>query len=75
MSTVTVSVDGMTERKRGRPAGQGTRPIRIAEPLAKVLDQMASDKFMSATMEANRLIREGLEREGRWPPQPPKGRK
>lgn len=48
--------------------------MRISEPLAVVLDELADRNLTTPPAEANRLIREGLERLGLWPPKDPPGR-
>lgn len=49
--------------------------MRIRERLAEILDGLAERNATSAPEEANRLIREGLEKLNLWPPPPKPGRK
>lgn len=44
------------------------RMMRINKAIAAQLDSLAKRNATSAAQEANRLIREGLERLGLWPP-------
>lgn len=60
--------DGMADRKNDRH--KPSRMMRIAERLAEVLDELAERNATTAPAEANRLIREGLEKLGMWPPPP-----
>jgi hypothetical protein len=46
------------------------KTIRIPERIARAVEQLARDRDSNLTHEAVALIREGLERLGRWPPPP-----
>jgi hypothetical protein len=64
------TLDTMKDQRKGdrhRPS----RMMRISERLAEVLDDLGERNATSAPSEANRLIREGLERAGLWPPPDP----
>jgi hypothetical protein len=55
------------------PRPQRYRPhkqIRIPEAVARELKRLARDRSSNMTAQAVELIREGLERLGRWPPPP-----
>jgi hypothetical protein len=58
--------------KRGRPPKKGGqqpgRPIRIRFPLAGAADKAATAKAETTGELVNRYVREGLERDGFWPP-------
>jgi hypothetical protein len=47
------------------------RTIRIPEPLARQLQRLATTRVSTMTNEAVTMIREALEKLGRWPPRPP----
>ena len=55
---------GRKKADRHKPS----RHIRVTERLARQLDVLADRNATSAPVEANRLIREGLEQLGLWPP-------
>jgi predicted transcriptional regulator len=57
-------------RKRRSPTADRHKParlIRVKPPLAEQLDVLAERNTTSTTAEANRAIRELLEREKLWP--------
>lgn len=63
-------------RKQTQPAGPPARKrdrhlparqVRIREEFAAILEQLGERNLSGITEEANRLIRQGLEREGLWP--------
>lgn len=58
-------------RKRSLDRHAENWPVRIPIAIANVLDELGKRNATSAATEARRLIREGLEREGLWPPKTP----
>lgn len=48
--------------------------IGIPERLILVIDQLVADRLTDRTTEVVRLVREGLESLGMWPPKPDKGK-
>ncbi len=47
-----------------------SRHVRVHHALAEALDRLATRNATTAPQEANRAIRELLEKEGLWPPKP-----
>jgi hypothetical protein len=73
MGAPAATIDGMADARKGdrhRPS----RMMRISERMAEILDKLAERNDTSAAAEANRLIREGLERLNLWPPPDPPAR-
>jgi hypothetical protein len=62
----------MTAPKK-KPRYKPHRTIRVPEAIALELEKLADERASKMTVEALILIREGLERLGRWPP-PKKGK-
>jgi rRNA-processing protein FCF1 len=60
----------MPAQKR-RPRYKPHRTIRIPEAVAAELEKLAEERASKMTTEAVMIIREYLERLGRWPPKPP----
>ena len=62
-----------TPKRKGRPAGRTKffRSMRMPQRFAEVLDVLAKQHETTWPLEAKRLIREGLERAGLWPPPEP----
>lgn len=64
----------MAKRKRGRPPRppgtepQRGRPVRIKPALDAQVQKLADRNASTVPIEVNRLVREGLVREGLWPP-------
>jgi hypothetical protein len=74
VDTKAATLDRMGDTRKG-DRHKPSRMMRISERLAELLDGLAERNVSSAPAEANRLIREGLERMGLWPPPDTKGRK
>jgi hypothetical protein len=51
-----------------RPRYKPHRTIRVPEALALELEKLADERLSKINVEAVALLREGLERLGRWPP-------
>ena len=61
-----LTLERMSKTKKSTDRHKPSRTMRIKTRLAKVLDELALDNETSAAEEANRLIREGLIKEGLW---------
>jgi len=78
MSSLLPQTVGMSDtnnpRRRGRPAAKSRhKPAwqpRVHHDIAEQLQQLAERNRTDRTTEAERLLREGLEAVGLWPPPP-----
>jgi len=55
-------------KKQGGDRHKPSRQVRVNPKLAAALDKLAARNATTAPIEANRAIRELLERESLWPP-------
>lgn len=62
MHNATMSNERKPERK--------IRMVKVKDVLARIVEAMALERASSIGVEVNRAVREMLERENRWPPQP-----
>lgn len=69
MDSATATTSGMARKKTKPDDRRSGRPVRVRDELAEALDRLAERNADDFTGEVNRLIREGLERAGMWPPE------
>lgn len=63
-----MSHNGVMAKKKANDRHKPSRLIRLKESLAKRLEELADRNATSLTQEANRAVRELLEKNGLWPP-------
>jgi hypothetical protein len=71
MSNNAVMTKKKTAADNGKDRHKKNKMARIRIPLAKELEALAQERSTDFTEEANRAVRELLEREGRWPSKKP----
>lgn len=68
MGTIGIMAEKKPPKSRRGDRHKPSRHIRVHQLLAQQLDVLAARNASTAPQEANRAIRELLERAGLWPP-------